>query len=86
MCRIVGIFNISEQTPELRQAAELFPNNPPHTKKEYYYRSIYSELFPGYNAAKCVPSLPSVECTPVTLELDTAFKAQNEPSGSQESS
>lgn len=59
-----------------------FPINPPLTKEEYVYRTIYSELFPSDSAAQCVPSVPSVACsTPVALEWDMAFKANADPSG-----
>lgn len=59
-----------------------FPINPPLTKEEYVYRSIYSELFPSDSAAQCVPSVPSVACsTPVALEWDEAFKQKADPSG-----
>lgn len=59
-----------------------FPINPPLTKEEYVYRSIYSELFPSDSAAQCVPSVPSVACsTPVALEWDEAFRKNADPSG-----
>ena len=59
-----------------------FPVNPPQSKEEYYYRTIFSEHFPSDQAASCVPSVPSIACsTPVALEWDEAFKNQNEPSG-----
>ena len=59
-----------------------FPINPPLTKEEYVYRTIYSELFPSDSAAQCVPSVPSVACsTPIALEWDEAFRKNAEPSG-----
>lgn len=59
-----------------------FPINPPLSKEEYLYRSIYSELFPSDSAAMCVPSVPSVACsTPVALEWDAAFRKNADPSG-----
>lgn len=59
-----------------------FPINPPLTKEEYVYRTIYSELFPSDSVAKCVPSVPSVACsTPAALEWDEAFKKNADPSG-----
>lgn len=67
---------------EFAKAAERFPLNTPMTKEEYYYRSIFAELFPSESAAACVPSLPSVACsTPVALEWDAAFKQMADPSG-----
>ena len=59
-----------------------FPINPPLTKEEYVYRTLYSDLFPSDSAAQCVPSVPSVACsTPVALEWDEAFKKNADPSG-----
>lgn len=63
-------------------ASERFPVQPPRTKEEYYYRSIFEEHFPSEAAALTVPSVASVACsTPVALEWDEAFKKMNEPSG-----
>ena len=51
-------------------------------REEYFYRSIFNDLFPGDAAAKCVPSEPSVACsTAIALEWDKAFKEMNDPSG-----
>lgn len=67
---------------ELNHAAERFPINPPLNKEEYYYRSIFAELFPSESAARSVPSVPSVACsTAEALAWDEAFKHMNEPSG-----
>ena len=64
------------------KAAERFPVNPPMSKEEYHYRTIFEELFPTDSAAKTVPSVPSVACsTPVALEWDEAFKQMVDPSG-----
>jgi asparagine synthase (glutamine-hydrolysing) len=74
----------SEQVTDeqLQNAAYRFPVNTPRSKEEYYYRSIFSELFPGDEAARCVPSEPSVACsTAIALEWDEAFKKMNDPSG-----
>lgn len=63
-------------------ASERFPVQPPRTKEEYYYRTIFEEHFPSEAAALTVPSVASVACsTPVALEWDEAFKKMNEPSG-----
>lgn len=65
-----------------RNAAYRFPVHTPMSKEEYRYRSIFSEHFPGDQAAACVPSVPSVACsTPVALEWDASFKNSNDPSG-----
>ncbi|MDR0769494.1 MAG: asparagine synthase B [Dysgonamonadaceae bacterium] len=67
---------------EFAKAAERFPINPPMSKEEYHYRTIFKELFPSDSAAKTVPSVPSVACsTPVALEWDEAFKKMIDPSG-----
>jgi asparagine synthase (glutamine-hydrolysing) len=67
---------------QLSKAAERFPINPPMSKEEYYYRSIYEELFPSDSAAATVPSVPSIACsTPIALEWDEAFKKMIDPSG-----
>ncbi|MDR0686667.1 MAG: asparagine synthase B, partial [Dysgonamonadaceae bacterium] len=61
---------------------ERFPINPPMTKEEYHYRTIFEELFPSEAAAKTVPSVPSVACsTPVAIEWDEAFGKMIDPSG-----
>ncbi len=72
--------NVTDE--QLRHAAFKFPIQPPTTKEEYFYRSIYSEHFPSDAAALCVPQEPSVACsTKTALEWDESFKNQNEPSG-----
>ena len=72
---------------QMENVANRFPIQPPMTKEEYHYRSIYSELFPSDSAALCVPSVPSVACsTPIALEWDEAFKKMADPSGRSVSS
>ncbi len=67
---------------QMLHAAERFPIHTPKNKEEYYYRSIFSELFPSNSAALCVPSETSVACsTAIALEWDAAFKNLNDPSG-----
>ncbi len=67
---------------QMAHAAERFPVHPPQCKEEYYYRSIFAELFPSESAARSVPSEASVACsTAVALEWDAAFKGRNDPSG-----
>jgi len=67
---------------QMERAAERFPINPPMSKEEYWYRSMFEEHFPSASAALCVPSVPSVACsTPVALEWDAAFKSKIDPSG-----
>lgn len=67
---------------EMVHAAERFPVQPPMNKEEYYYRSVFEELFPSKSAALTVPSVPSVACsTAEALAWDEAFKNLNDPSG-----
>ena len=67
---------------QMAHAAERFPIHPPQNKEEYYYRSIFAELFPSDSAALSVPSEASVACsTAIALEWDAAFKGMNDPSG-----
>ena len=67
---------------EMAHASERFPINPPKTKEEYYYRSIFAEHFPSESAARSVNQEASVACsTAIALEWDAAFKNMNDPSG-----
>jgi len=67
---------------QLANAHLKFPIQPPTSKEEFYYRSIFAEHFPSDTAAKSVPSVPSVACsTPTALEWDESFKNMNDPSG-----
>ncbi|MBK7761797.1 MAG: asparagine synthase B [Bacteroidetes bacterium] len=67
---------------QLKNAAQVFPIQPPKSKEEYRYRTIFSELFPSNAAALCVPSVPSVACsTPEALAWDASFQNTNDPSG-----
>lgn len=67
---------------QLANAKYRFHVNPPMSKEEYRYRSIFSELFPSDSAAACVPSVKSVACsTPEALAWDASFQNANDPSG-----
>ncbi len=67
---------------QMAHAAERFPINTPMNKEEYYYRTIFSELFPSDSAAASVPHEASVACsTAIALEWDAAWKKLNDPSG-----
>lgn len=67
---------------EFARRENRFPVNPPKTKEEYYYREIYSHLFPSDSAAKVVPHEAGVACsTAKALEWDAAWKNMDEPSG-----
>jgi asparagine synthase (glutamine-hydrolysing) len=67
---------------QLANAKFRFPVNPPLSKEEYFYRSLFHEHFPSDAAAACVPSVPSVACsTPEALAWDASFRNANDPSG-----
>lgn len=67
---------------EFARRENRFPVNPPKTKEEYYYREIYSRLFPSDSAARVVPHEAGVACsTAKALEWDEAWKNMDEPSG-----
>jgi asparagine synthase (glutamine-hydrolysing) len=67
---------------ELKNATYRFPVNTPDTKEAYFYRSIFSEHFPGDEAARTVAFEKSVACsTAKALAWDEAFKNMNDPSG-----
>ena len=67
---------------QLANAKYRFPINPPLSKEEYYYRSIFAEHFPSDAAAACVPSVPSVACsTAEALSWDASFRNMIDPSG-----
>ncbi|MCK9207021.1 MAG: asparagine synthase B [Salinivirgaceae bacterium] len=75
---------VAEQVTDeqLANAKYKFPTQPPKTKEEFYYRSIFAEHFPSEAAALSVPSVPSVACsTPEALAWDASFQNMNEPSG-----
>lgn len=67
---------------QIEQAKFRYPINPPMSKEEYYYRTIFEEHFPSDSAAACVPSVPSVACsTPEALAWDASLQNTNDPSG-----
>lgn len=67
---------------QMRAAAERFPINTPLCKEEYYYRSIFEQLFPSASAARSVPHEASVACSTATaLKWDAAWATMNDPSG-----
>jgi len=67
---------------QLANARYRFVVNPPMSKEEYFYRSVFTDHFPSDAAAQCVPSVPSVACsTPEALAWDASFQNLNDPSG-----
>jgi len=66
----------------MKTAKFRFPINTPMSKEEYHYRTIFSEHFPSDEAAKCVPSVPSIACsTAEALAWDASFQNNADPSG-----
>ena len=58
-----------------------FPVQTPNSKEQYYYRSLFDELFKSESAAATVPVGPSVACsTPTALRWSKEFK-DVDPSG-----
>ena len=67
---------------QMHNAAERFPVNPPMSKEEYWYRTMFEEHFSSASAARTVPSVPSVACSSaIALEWDASFKNRIDPSG-----
>ena len=67
---------------QLKNATHRFPINTPRSKEEYYYRSLFSEHFPGNEEAACVLSEPSVACsTAIALVWDAAGTGKSDPRG-----
>jgi asparagine synthase (glutamine-hydrolysing) len=67
---------------QLANAHYKFPIQPPTSKEEFYYRSIFTEHFPSDTAAWSVPQEPSVACSSkIALAWDESFKNMNDPSG-----
>ncbi len=67
---------------ELLCAKEKFSIQPPLSKEEYYYRSIFEKHFPSNAAALSVPQEASIACsTEIALKWDKTFKDINDPSG-----
>jgi asparagine synthase (glutamine-hydrolysing) len=76
------VANSKVSDEQIAKAAERFPINPPMSKEEYWYRTMFEEHFPSDEAARTVPSVPSVACSSaVALEWDASFKNRIDPSG-----
>ena len=66
----------------MKNAKYRFPINTLMSKEEYHYRSVFSEHFPSDEAARCVPSVPSIACsTAEALAWDASFQNNADPSG-----
>ena len=68
--------------PMLAAAGDTFPIQPPETKEAYYYRSIFTELYPSDEAALTVEIGPSIACSSsVAFRWSSEFEKMDEPSG-----
>ena len=66
----------------LAEAKNTFSIQPPETKEAYYYRSIFSELYPSNEAALTVEAGPSIACSsPVAFRWSKEFEKMDDPSG-----
>ena len=67
---------------ELLNSSKRFPIQPPMSKEEFYYRSIFEKHFPSEASALSVPQEASIACsTEIALKWDKAFGDINDPSG-----
>ena len=63
-------------------AEDKYPIQAPETKEAYYYRSIFSQLYPSEEAALTVESGPSIACSsPVAFRWSQEFENMDDPSG-----
>jgi asparagine synthase (glutamine-hydrolysing) len=66
----------------LDDAEKKFPIHPPQTKEAYYYRSIFSDIYPSDEAALTVEDGPSIACSsPVAFRWSKEFEKMDDPSG-----
>ena len=78
--RAIALKEVTDE--QIINAKYRYPVNPPISKEEYMYRSIFAEHFPSDAAAACVPSVPSVACsTAEALSWDSSFQNMIDPSG-----
>lgn len=66
----------------MARATQRFIKQAPLTKEEYYYRTIFEELFKSPSAPLTVPVGPSIACsTPTALRWSKEFQGRADPSG-----
>jgi asparagine synthase (glutamine-hydrolysing) len=66
----------------MQDAGKKFPVSTPNSKEQYYYRTLFDEMFKSPSAAATVPVGPSIACsTPTALRWSKAFAAMADPSG-----
>jgi asparagine synthase (glutamine-hydrolysing) len=67
---------------QFENAAHRFPYNTPASKEAFYYRNVFSELFPLPSAEETVPGGPTVACSsPEATLWDASLQAVDDPSG-----
>jgi len=75
--------NESISDAQMDNAENRFPVNPPVTKEDYFYRSVF-DLHYGSNSScvDTVPGGPSIACsTPTAIAWDASFAKMSDPSG-----
>jgi asparagine synthase (glutamine-hydrolysing) len=66
----------------MSRIAEIFPEQTPTSKEQYYYRTIFDELFKSKSAPLTVPVGPSIACsTPTAFRWSQEFAKIDDPSG-----
>ena len=66
----------------MKDVAKKFPQSTPNSKEQYYYRTIFDELFHSKSAASTVPVGPSIACSsPTAFRWSKEFEKMNDPSG-----
>ncbi len=59
-----------------------FPIQPPTTKEAYYYRHLFSEMYPSNEAALTIEAGPSIACSsPVAFRWSKEFEQMDDPTG-----
>jgi len=72
--------HITEQM--MQEITTKFPEQTPTSKEQYYYRTIFDELFKSKSAASTVPVGPSIACSsPTAFRWSKEFEKMNDPSG-----
>ena len=66
----------------MNKVSEKFHIQTPTSKEQYYYRTIFDELFKSPSAAATVPVGPSIACSsPTAFRWSKEFEKMNDPSG-----
>jgi len=66
----------------MKDVEKKFPQSTPNSKEQYYYRTIFDELFHSKSAALTVPVGPSIACSsPTAFRWSKEFEKMNDPSG-----